>query len=176
MEDDVFYYWRGRTLQLLKKDRNLSKQPKFVFCFSIQCLFLIRVLFVAGPHAWNAQQLIDFNSKEVVWDAETDAVSDYDSIIAAAQRLELTSPSRVKMNQRESEYSSNEESFLSERSQWTISISADGVLSRDGDLGDLVAWKIEHEGKVIMTRNAHNSTTFQYSKDLPFVAWSSSLP
>ena len=127
--------------------------------------------FMAGPHGWNAQQLIDFNSKEVVWDANMDDVSDYDSIIAAAQRLELTSPSKMKMNQRDSDYTSNEDSYLSERSQWAVSISTDGILSRDGELGDLVAWKIEHEGKVIMTRNAHNSTTFQFSKDLPFVAW-----
>ncbi len=127
--------------------------------------------FISGPHTWNAHQLIDFNSKEVVWDADMDDGSDYESIIAAAQRLELTSPSRMKMNQREAGYSSNEESYLSERSQWTISISTGGVLSRDGELGDLVAWRIEHEGKVIMTRNAHNSTTFQFSKDLPFVAW-----
>ena len=127
-------------------------------------------------YGWNTKQLVDFYSRDIIWDSEKDDQSEYDAIIAAAQRVELASPSRIKSLQNEAGYLSNEDSYVSERSQWSISVSPDGLLSRDGETGDLVAWRIEHEGKVIMTRNAHNSTTFRFSRDLPFLAWFVQFP
>ena len=126
----------------------------------------------SGVYGWNTKQLVDFNSNEIIWDSEKDDRTEYDSIIAAAQRVELASPSKIRQTQRDSGYSSNEDSYLSERSQWEITVTPDGLLTRDGELGDLVAWIIEHEGKIVLTKNAHNSTTFLFSRDLPFNAWS----
>jgi hypothetical protein len=116
--------------------------------------------------------LIDFYSHDVIWDSSIDDRSEYDSIIGASQRMELTSMSRYKMTGIEKSKSENSDVDYSEQSQWIVGVSSEGILSRNGELGDPVAWKIEHEGKIIMTKNTHNSTTFQFSRDLPITAWS----
>jgi hypothetical protein len=168
MGDDVFYFWSGRTIQLLKKDKTLGNH----WCTNMNASATDNISLLPGIYGWNTKQLVDFYSREIIWDSEKNGRSEYDNIIAAAQRVELASPSKMmQTSQNESGYLSNEDSYQSDRSQWAITVSPDGVLCRDGEVGDLVAWKIEHEGKVIMTRNAHNSTDFHFSRDLPFTAW-----
>eukprot|EP00286_Rhodomonas_abbreviata_P015482 CAMPEP_0181331632 /NCGR_PEP_ID=MMETSP1101-20121128/24616_1 /TAXON_ID=46948 /ORGANISM="Rhodomonas abbreviata, Strain Caron Lab Isolate" /LENGTH=61 /DNA_ID=CAMNT_0023441127 /DNA_START=185 /DNA_END=367 /DNA_ORIENTATION=- len=45
---DVFYKWNNKTLRLVKKDNNL------------------------GPYLWNAKQLVNHHTQEVLWDCTTD--------------------------------------------------------------------------------------------------------
>lgn len=39
---------------------------------------------------------------------------------------------------------------------WTVTVDDNGTLCRDGSLGDMVAWAIEFEGKVIGWENSNN--------------------
>ncbi|KAJ1491529.1 hypothetical protein T484DRAFT_1774039 [Baffinella frigidus] len=61
---DVAYSWGGTTLLLVRKDANL------------------------GVYGWNVQQLVDAQSRAVVWDAKTEGRAALEAILATSRRIE----------------------------------------------------------------------------------------
>lgn len=115
----------------------------------------------------NAKQLINFDTKEVVWDCVSDNREEFTRIISSASTLQPEEAVR-----RTSMISGTVRmSPISKDRTWNVRAESDGTLVRDGEIGDLVAWVVEHEKKVVMTLNANSSLTYLYSSSLPVEAW-----
>jgi hypothetical protein len=110
----------------------------------------------ATTKPWNAYS--DVRDPQVVWDCENGSRTGFADIVSVA------TPVRPADAKRRCHAVSGTVKLPTSagKAKWRVGVEEDGTLVRDGCVGDMVAWVVEHEGKVVMNKNANSTLRYRY--------------